>query len=360
MKPMRKLLGFGANDPLGDSLASIDRLEAQLRKLDGRLAAAASYVDKVNADRRQELVEREPDAAEMGKLNKACADAAEARSGLEEAIRHVNAQLADAVATHAGHADATKRRTVIAECNRRAEAIDAAARRLVDAAQIFADARIELVDVIGKHGVFRPDPLSADGSGVKSAMIAQPIVMAAMRLAAPGGAAAAFRFAAPGMTVVDDVAGPALDNDAMVVVRRNQSGRLRDHAEDIALGLLPIEAPPLPSAAHTVAPVVMPAEALVVLRTGIAYRGANGRPVLIRAGAVQILSPVAEAALAAGMAARHGTAEAAKILQELAAAEARPATGLKSVKKVEPMFAPLAFDLGEWVEAQRATAERAA
>ena len=336
----------GRTNPVATALVEVQRLEGQREKLAERLAAAAGRTGAASAERRRALLDGNPAQADMAKLDRACADAIDAQSGIEEAARHVATQLEDAQRAYTSLVDAAKRSEVATDCETRATAIDTAAERLAEAARSFNEARMDLVKAVATHGVAQMPVASFDGSPLSAEMACAPIVAAAVRVAAPGVLPAA------------DIFGGEHVADVMVATRRAQSGRLRDHVDLVKAGTVLPEAPPVPGERRALRRVAIE-EASVILRTGVRYTGQHGAPVLLREGGGHIPRPVAEAAVAAGMGAWPGTAAAADMMRALEATRIKHETGVRPGENMKPgpdplpTFADLKFDLGAWIAAER-------
>lgn len=233
---------FKKVDPIAEAQAAVDRLEAQRAKLAGRAAELSGRLDEARAARRAALISGELDDAAQAAVDKAFADAAEAHGFVEEEIRAVSGQIDEAAARRDGLRDAAARAEVAADCERRAAALDAAAEALATAAEVFGEARAAMAAAIGEHGARVDNPLSTDGS-TSAAMLGRPVVLAAVRLAAPGVLPAA------------DGLGEAHSDDPLLAMRRAQSGKIRDHADDVRDGRLPpVEMPRPGSAAPSLPP----------------------------------------------------------------------------------------------------------
>ncbi len=220
-------------DPVAEAQADVDKLDAQRGKLVTRLSDLSSRLELARAARRDALVAGDLDDVAMAAVDKAFADATEARAFVEEEITTVTAKL-DEVQRHLdGLQDAARRAEIAADAERRAAALDDAAEALAGAAEAFRDARTAMAQAIGEHGIRVENVLMAGGSA-PAALLAKPIVMAAIRLAAPGV-----------LPVADGFGDPHVD-DPLIAMRRAQSGRLRDHADDIRDGRTPAVEMPRP------------------------------------------------------------------------------------------------------------------
>ena len=209
------------SDPIADASAAVDTLTVRRDRLAERQAGAAERLALADAARLDALTSGDPTPAELAKLDKGCADAANAHAGLVAAVDALSAQLAAATNARDALQDAAARALVAADAERRALALDAAAEALATAARAFGDARTAMVRAIVDHGA-RVDNVLAQGGSTPAAMLAKPITLAAIRLAAPG--------VLPG----EDGFGVALDADPVLVMRRGQSGRLRDLGDEVA------------------------------------------------------------------------------------------------------------------------------
>lgn len=336
----------GRPNPVAAALVEVQRLEGQRQKLAERLAEAVARTGAATAARRRALLDSDPAPADMAKLDRACADAIDAQSGVEEAARHVATQLEDAQRAYAGLVDAAKRAEVTADCERRAAAIDAAAERLADAAQAFSDARREMIKTVAVCGLAETHVATIDDLPLSAEMSCTPIVAAAVRAAAPG------------VIPATDIFGASLLADVVIAARRAHSGRLLDHSESVAAGTIPPETAPTPGERRVLRRVVVE-EAAVILRTGIRYTGQHGAPVLLREGGGCIPRPVAEAAVAAGLGAWPGTAKAVEIMEDLDRTRIKHQTGVRPGESMKPgpdplpTFVALDFDLGAWIAAER-------
>ena len=300
---------FTKADPIVDASASVDTLAVRHARLAERLAAAVERVEAAQAARLAALVDGDPTPAEIGKLDRACLDAAGARAGLDDAVRAVTAQLEEATRTRDELTGRAAIARIAAEAERRASALDAAAEALAGAAKAFNDARAAMVTAVATHGVRVDHPLSTDGS-VPASLVARPIVQAALRMAAPS------------MYEAVSGLGAFYDSDPMMVTRRGQSGLLRDHAEDLNAGkALPIDLPrPGEKSAVDPSNPLTTAVPMVrgVARVPLAYRHPiSGRLVQVEAGSVELPPRVLEVAIEADFALAADNLHAAAVLREL-------------------------------------------
>ncbi len=282
---------FRKTDPLVEAHAAVDRLENQRRPLADRLSTADARVEAAQRARHESLVNDDPDADTTAKLDRACFDAIEARGGVEAALRDVAVQLGEAVQARDALQDAAARRRIAAAAEARATALDGAAESLAAAARAFDDARAAVVLAIAEHGVRMDNPMCAGGS-VPASLLAQSIVMAAVRLAAPG------------VLPATDGFGAHHEADPLAVMRRAQAGRLRDHADDIREGRAPAADLPRPGEAAAAilrdSPISSEPTELAVFKVPISYLARNGYS-LVSADEGQIEVPARVAAKGRGM-----------------------------------------------------------
>ncbi len=229
-------------DPVAEAQADVDKLGAQRGKLVTRLSDLSSRLEQARAARRDALVAGDLDDATMAAVDKVFTDATEARTFVEEEITAVTAKLDEAQRHLDGLQEGVRRAEIAADAERRAVALDEAAEALAGAAEAFRDARTAMAQAIGEHGIRIENVLMAGGSA-PAALLAKPIVMAAVRLAAPGV-----------LPVANGFGDPHVD-DPLIAMRRAQSGRLRDHADDIRDGRTPAVEMPRPG---STAPDVQP------------------------------------------------------------------------------------------------------
>ena len=315
------------SDPLADAQAEVDRLGTQRSRLADRLAGAVTAVEAAQTARRAALVDGDPDAKAMATLDRRCADAAEARSGVEAALTVVTAGFEDATARLAALQDASTRARIAAEAETRAKAIDAAGEALAAAAKAFGGAREAMVRAIGEHGAATPDPVS--GHNLPAALTARPIITAAIRAAAPG------------ILPTSDTLGAPIEADPALAARR-LAGRLRDHGEDVLAGRVPAVELPRPGQAALPIdpsnPLTMRVEKVrVVVVERLCYIGEAGRMIHSETGEVEIPKAVFEVAREAGWALEPGTRAAKDALVELGKA---PAPGYMKTPGRQP--APVA------------------
>ena len=303
------------SDPIAAAQAEIDKLTAQRARLADRLAGAVVAVEAAVRVRHEALTDADPTAAEMAKLNRAAADAAEARSGIDEASRTVQAQLDEATIRLVGLRDTAERQRIAEVEERRAIALDAAADALAAAAIAFAKARAGLVAAVGEHGIHADHVLATDG--IPAASIARPCILAAIRAAAPGVLPAA------------DGLGTVLDTDCALVVRRGISGTLRDHVEDLLAGKVPATEMPRPGQAP--APIdpnnAFAAKVQMVsgaFREPFAYLAVGGMMVQGAPGLAEVPAAVLRVAIEMEIAAEPGTPLADQILRAVKGDFGRP------------------------------------
>ena len=302
-------------DPIAAAQAEIDRLTAQRARLADRLAGAVAAVEAAVRVRHEALTDADPTASEMAKLNRAAADAAEARSGIEEASRTVQMQLDEATTRLAGLRDTAERQRIAEVQERRAVALDAAADALAAAAVAFSRARVALVTAVGEHGIRADTVLTA--SGLPAGLIARPAILAAIRAAAPNVLPAA------------DGLGVAHDVDCALVVRRGISGALRDHAEDVVSGKVP--AIELPTPGQAPAPI-SPDDAFSAkiemvrgaFREPYAYLAVGGTMINGEPGDNEVPAAVLRLAVEMEIAAPSGSPQGEQILRAVKADVGRP------------------------------------
>ena len=231
---------FRKGDALADAQAEVDKLDGQRSKLTARLSDLSSRLDIARAARRDALVAGDLDDIAMATIDKAFAETTEAHAFVEEEIAIITTKRDEAHAHLTGLQDAARRTEIVADCDRRAVALDAAAEALAGAAEAFGEARTAMAKALSEHGVRISSTTGADGSAPVW-QLAQPMVMAAVRLAAPGVLPLADGFGDPHVA------------DPLIAMRRAQSGKLRDHADDIRDGRTPaVEMPRPGSTASTV------------------------------------------------------------------------------------------------------------
>ena len=304
-----------SSDPIAAAQAEIDRLTAQRARLADRLAGAVAAVEAAVRVRHEALTDADPTAAEMAKLNRAAADAAEARSGIEEASRTVQMQLDEATTRLAVLRDTAERQRIAEVEERRAAALDAAADGLAAAAVAFSKARVALVTAVGEHGIRTDHVLAADG--MPAASIARPAILAAIRAAAPGVLPAA------------DGLGTVLDTDCALVVRRGISGALRDHIENLLTGKVPAIEMSRPGQAP--APIspddpfsVKVEKVRGVFREPYTFLAVGGTMVQGEPGLAEVPAAVLRVAIEMDIAAEPGTPQADQILRAVKGDFGRP------------------------------------
>ncbi|RYC29180.1 hypothetical protein D3273_25280 [Lichenibacterium minor] len=303
-------MSFKKADPIADAQAQVDKFTAQRDRLAERLAEADGRVGAAQRARHEALTGGDPTAAETAKFDKACADATEARGGVDEAARAVAQQLEEATRHCDVLRDATLRAGVADAEELRASALDAAAEALADAARAFDGARVALVAAVAQHGVRIENPLSTDGS-TSAALLVRPVVQAALRLGAPG------------MFPTADGLGVALDTDPVLSLRRGQSGRLRDHAEDVRAGVIPAAELPRPGAPAQAlnpdSPLAPEPRAIAVFSAPFSYLAKNSSSLVsVEAGQVEVPERVVSVAMEMGVAFAVGSADALAILGRIA------------------------------------------
>ena len=155
-----------------------------------------------------------------------------------------------------------------------------------------------MIQAIAVHGVRSDNVLST--SGVPPALLVKPVVQAAVRLAAPD------------VLPMIDGFGVPLDNDPALMVRRGQSGRLRDHADDVRSGGVP--AIELPRLSVTPAPVdpndpfaVKVTMVRGVFREPFSYLAVGGRLINGEPGDMEVPAEVLRVAIEMSIAAEPGT-----------------------------------------------------
>ena len=314
-------------DPLDAAAAEVARLEAQRARLSDRLAGAVAAVEAAQTARRAALVDGDPDARAMATLDRRCADAAEARSGVEAALKVVIAGLDDATTRRDALQDAATRARIAGEAEARAKALDAAGEALAAAALAFGAAREGMIRAIGEHAAATPDPIS--GHNLPAALAARPIVTAAIRAAAPE------------ILPASDSLGAPIEADPALAARR-LAGRLRDHAEDVLAGRVPAAELPRPGQKPTPVDPSNPLTARVemvraVVVERLCFIGQAGRMIHSEVGEVEIPRAVFEVAREAGWALEPGTRAATEALAKVSRA---PAPGYMQTPGREP--APVA------------------
>ena len=303
-------------DPIAAAQAEIDKLTAQRARLADRLAGAVAAVEAAVRHRHEALTDADPTAAEMAKLNRAAADAAEARSGIEEASRTVQMQLDEAATRLAGLRDAATRARLAADAETRAKALDAAGEALAAAAQAFGAAREDMVRAIAEHGIRVDNLLTSDGS-TPAAVLATPVIRAALRMAAPSLHPAA------------DGLGKPYDSDPLMVVRRAQSGRLRDFADDVVANRVPAAEMPRPGQAPLPVdpndPLSVKVERVAgVFREPFSYLAVGGTMIHGEPGQNDVPAVVLRVAIEMDIAAEPDTPQANAILLAIKADTVRP------------------------------------
>ncbi len=338
-------LPFKKAGPLVEADATLSKLEAQRRPLAERLNAADARVETAQRARREALVNGDPDPTAMAALDKACADAIEARGGVEDALRVVAQQLEEAVRTRDGLQDAAARGQLAEAAERRAATLDDAAEALASAARAFSDARVAMIAAVAQHGV-RVVNHAAVGGASPPWMMCQPIADAGLRLASTGMQTMALRAGVP-----YGGAGPALDADPVTVMRREISGLLRDFAEDVLANRVPPVEIPRPS--EVVAPVPadgpMAREPMVmaVFGTPFSYIARNGYQLINgEEGSAEVPARVAakaqgEMAIAFDPGSAEGRAIVARILAG-GPSRARPRIFIDTEADADPAPAPTA------------------
>ncbi len=296
------------SDPLADAQTEVDRLNTQRSRLADRLAGAVAAVEAAQTARRAALVDGDPDAKAMATLDRRCADAAEARSGVEAALTVVTAGLEDAAARLAALKDAAARARVAAGAETRAKALDTAGEVLAAAAKAFGAAREAMVRAIGEHGAATLDPVS--GHNLPAALAARPVITAAIRAAAPG------------ILPTSDSLGAPIENDPALAARR-LAGRLRDHGEDVLAGRVPAVELPRPGLAALPIDPSNPLTTPVPMVRGVARKTlcyvhpVTNRMIHVSAGEADMPPRVLEVAIEAELAVRAGDPRASAILQEV-------------------------------------------
>lgn len=296
------MLGLNRKNPIATAEAALDALRRRHASVAAQLDAARGVEGAAADARRRLLIEVDtPDPKALSRSEGACRDAADRRAALEDAVRHLAAQVLAAETELATARDRAERETAAAELERRADAIDVAAEDFASAMAKVAPAYAALFSALAEAGAKH----SEVGFPIGYHAVAHHVARVAVRSAMPG------LLPVP----VEVPGGTPAAIDAAAAARASRSDGLRQAARAIREGRAP-------AAIHTsealqATPAAVPETTLVLLR-GVAFNGVDGRPVHVSAGGAVLPLPVAEAALARKIGFAMGSPEAGAILALLA------------------------------------------